>query len=140
MRGWAAPVAARSASSPRQAAGFASAPRRRTGRSRHPNPPRRRARARSGPPRCVRPAHRKERAMRLSDVLAGRLRAVRLDLYGEHGGPLLAETLGIPTCNWVRYESGAPMPGQVLLRFIAVAGVEPQWLLTGEGRRYRDGS
>jgi hypothetical protein len=61
-------------------------------------------------------------------------------MYGEHGGPLLAEDLGIPTRTWARYESGAPIPGLVLLRFIEVAGVEPQWLLTGEGRRYRVGS
>jgi hypothetical protein len=78
--------------------------------------------------------------MKLSDVLAHRLRAVRLDRYGEHGGPLLAEALGIPVRTWVRYESGAPIPGLVLLRFIAVASVEPRWLLTGKGRRYRDGS
>jgi hypothetical protein len=78
--------------------------------------------------------------MEFSDVLAGRLRAVRLDRYGEHGGPLLAEALGIPTRIWARYESGATIPGLVLLRFIEVVGVEPQWLLTGEGRRYRDGS
>jgi hypothetical protein len=75
--------------------------------------------------------------MRLSDVLARRLCVVRLDMYGEHGGPLLAEALSIPTRTWVRYESGAPIPGLVLLRFIEVVGVEPHWLLTGEGRRYR---
>jgi hypothetical protein len=39
----------------------------------------------------------KESAMNLRDVLPRRLRAVRLDLYGEHGGPLLAEDLRIPT-------------------------------------------
>jgi hypothetical protein len=78
--------------------------------------------------------------MELKEVLAGRLRAVRLDQYGEHGGPLLAERLGIPTRTWVRYESGAPLPGLVLLRFSEVAGVEPRWLLTGEGPRYRVGS
>ena len=75
--------------------------------------------------------------MKPSDVLAGRLRAVRLERYGEHGGPLLAEDLGIPARTWIRYESGVPLPGWVLLRFIAVASVEPQWLLSGEGRRYR---
>ena len=72
-----------------------------------------------------------------SDVLARRLRAVRRDLYGEHGGPLLAEALEIPVRTWVRYESGAPIPSLVLLRLIEVAGVEPRWLLTGEGQRYR---
>jgi hypothetical protein len=75
--------------------------------------------------------------MELSDVLARRLRAVRLDRYGEHGGPLLAEELRVPTRTWVRYESGVRVPGLVLLRFIEVTGVEPHWLLTGEGRRYR---
>jgi hypothetical protein len=78
--------------------------------------------------------------MSVSELLAGRLRAVRLDRYGEHGGPLLAEALQIPNRTWVRYELGAPIPGLVLLRFIEVVGVEPQWLLTGEGRTYRDRS
>jgi hypothetical protein len=75
--------------------------------------------------------------MSLSDVLAGRLRVVRLDMYGEHGGPLLADALEIPTSTWLRYESGAPIPGLLLLRFIEVVGVEAHWLLTGEGAKYR---
>jgi hypothetical protein len=78
--------------------------------------------------------------MSFSDVLAHRLRAVRLDRYGDHGGPLLAEELGIPARSWVRYESGVRIPGLVLLRFIEVTDVEPHWLLTGEGRKYRDRS
>jgi hypothetical protein len=86
---------------------------------------------------CVHPVHRKENVMKLNDVLPRRLRAVRLDLYGEHGGPLLAESLGIPTRTWVHYESGVSISGPVLLRLIEVTGVEPRWLLTGEGRRYR---
>jgi hypothetical protein len=75
--------------------------------------------------------------MRLNDVLAGRLRSIRLERYGEHGAPLLAEALGIPVRAWVRYESGEPTPGLILLRFIEVVGVETHWLLTGEGRKYR---
>jgi hypothetical protein len=75
--------------------------------------------------------------MGFSRVLAGRLREVRLDLYGEHGGPLLAEALQIPTSTWLRYESGTPIPGLVLLRFMEVVGVEGHWLLTGEGPKYR---
>jgi hypothetical protein len=78
--------------------------------------------------------------MDVNDDLARRLHAVRLDRYGAHGGPLLAEDLGIPTRTWLRYESGVRMPGLVLLRFIEVTDVEPHWLLTGEGRRYRDRS
>jgi hypothetical protein len=72
-----------------------------------------------------------------NDVLAARLRELRLKLYGEHGGPLLAETLDLPARTWAHYESGITIPGSVLLRFLAVSGVEPHWLLTGEGRKYR---
>jgi hypothetical protein len=78
--------------------------------------------------------------MKQPDDLARRLHEVRLDRYGAHGGPLLAEDLGIPTRTWLRYESGGPMPGLVLRRFIEVTDVEPHWLLTGEGPRYRDRS
>jgi hypothetical protein len=35
--------------------------------------------------------------MTRSDVLAGRLREVRHELYGEHGGPVLAQALEVPT-------------------------------------------
>jgi hypothetical protein len=75
--------------------------------------------------------------MKLTDIVARRLRTVRLEIYGEHGLPLLAEALDIPARNWARYESGESMPGVVLLRFIDIARVEPQWLLSGQGQRYR---
>jgi hypothetical protein len=78
--------------------------------------------------------------MKLNDSLACRLREVRLEMYGEHGGPLLAEKLGVANRNWIRYESGAAVPNPALLRFIEVAAVEPLWLLTGEGERYRASS
>ena len=67
--------------------------------------------------------------------LACRLREVRLELYGEHGGPLLAEVLELPARTWAHYESGVTIPGLVLLRFIEATGVAPHWLLTGEGER-----
>jgi hypothetical protein len=77
--------------------------------------------------------------MTANDVLAGRLRELRLELYGVHGGPVLAEALGLPARTWAHYESGVTIPGSVLLRFLAVSGVEPDWLLTGAGRKYRAG-
>jgi len=52
----------------------------------------------------------------------------------------LAEALGLPARTWAHYESGVTIPGLTLLRFIDAVGVEPRWLLTGEGRRYRVGS
>jgi hypothetical protein len=81
-----------------------------------------------------------ESAMNKKKDLGSRLREVRLDRYGEHGGPLLAEELRISSRTWFNYESGATIPGLVLLRFIEVTGVEPRWLLTGEGPRYRAGA
>ena len=73
--------------------------------------------------------------MKMCDVLARRLREIRLAMYGENGGPLLAEPLEIPAQTWANYESGVNISGYVLLRFIAVTGVEPHWLLTGESQR-----
>jgi hypothetical protein len=87
-------------------------------------------------PECADRANRKNFSMNMSDVLAHRLREVRLAMYGEHGGPLLAEALAIPARTWTNYESSVSIPGLVLLRFIAITGVEPHWLLTGEGQRF----
>jgi hypothetical protein len=77
--------------------------------------------------------------MTKSHALASRLREVRLELYGEHGAPLLAKALEIPVRTWANYESGITIPGSVLLRFVAATGVESTWLLSGEGRKYRAG-
>lgn len=71
-------------------------------------------------------------------ALADRVRMVRCDLFGTHGGPLLAEALKLPFRTWVNYEAGCTMPAQVILRFIEVTRAHPHWLLTGEGSRYLD--
>lgn len=68
--------------------------------------------------------------------LARRVRQLREDLYGKHGGPLLAETLGIPFRTWHNYETGCTMPAQMLLRFIEITGANPHWLLTGKGEKF----
>lgn len=73
---------------------------------------------------------------RQRDGLCRRLRQVRLELYGENGGPMLAEALGLPFRTWVNYESGITVPGLVMLRFIALTGACPHWLLTGELPQY----
>jgi hypothetical protein len=75
--------------------------------------------------------------MNWSAVLAGRLRDVRIEIFGNRGGPAMAEALGLPARTWERYESGVSIPGLVLLRFIEVTGAEPHWLLTGQRRRNR---
>ena len=71
-----------------------------------------------------------------SAELARRLLEVREELYGEHGGPLLAERLRIPFRTLFNYESGVTVPAVMLLRFIRITGVCPEWLTSGEGPRY----
>ena len=72
----------------------------------------------------------------LSRDLARRLRKVREDLYGEYGAQFLADDLGVPLKTWLRYEQGAGVPGLIVLKLIELTGVNPRWLLTGNGRRY----
>ena len=72
----------------------------------------------------------------LKSALADRVCEVRHDLFGVHGGPLLAEELGIPFRTWVNYENGCTIPAQVILRFIEVTRAHPHWLYKGEGEKY----
>ena len=69
--------------------------------------------------------------------LALRVREIREELYGEHGGPILADSLRIPFRTWHDYETGGMIPAQTILRFIEVTEVNPHWLLTGLGNKFR---
>jgi hypothetical protein len=71
--------------------------------------------------------------------LARRVRQVREERFGEHGGPLLAGALGLPARTWANSEQGVTIPAEAILRFIAVTGVSPQWLLDGSGERSGEG-
>lgn len=77
--------------------------------------------------------------LKLKSVISHRLREVRQELFGEHGGPELARRLNLPARTWYNYETGVTVPAEVLLSFIDQTGVNPIWLLTGEGPRYRGG-
>jgi hypothetical protein len=70
--------------------------------------------------------------------LASRIRDVRIALYGENGGPMLAQALGIPFRTLHNYEAGCTIPAHAILRFIRLTGVDPHWLLTGDGARFLD--
>ncbi len=72
------------------------------------------------------------------EVLAGRVRQIRLELFGENGGPLLSEALGLSYRTWMNYEGGVIIPALVILRFIEVCGANPRWLLRGEGQPFLD--
>jgi SOS-response transcriptional repressor LexA len=69
--------------------------------------------------------------------LSRRLREIREELFGVHGGPELARRLNLPARTWYNYETGVSVPYDVLLSFIELAGVNPMYLLSGEGERYR---
>jgi hypothetical protein len=71
--------------------------------------------------------------------LSRRLREIRQELFGEHGGPELARRLGLPARTWYNYETGVTVPAEVLLAFIDQTGASPVWLLTGNGPKYRRG-
>ena len=74
---------------------------------------------------------------RAKQELGERLRQVRMELFGEHGGPELARLLGIPPRTWSHSESGVTIPGEVLLDLLDLTCVEPRWLLRGEGAMFR---
>lgn len=59
-----------------------------------------------------------------------------MELYGEDGGPMLAEALDLPPRTWANYEMGVTVPAPVVLRLIELTGACPHWLLTGEPPRY----
>ena len=74
---------------------------------------------------------------RLKNVLSDRLKDIRMELFGEHGGPDLARRLGIPARTWYNYEMGVTVPAEVVLHFIDVTKVDPAWLISGRGDKYR---
>jgi hypothetical protein len=72
-----------------------------------------------------------------SDQLASRVREIRLEKFGEDGVAKLSQALNIPARTWENFESGVMIPAWTLLHFMEVTGVDPHWLFSGEGERYR---
>src|SRR3954454_24000307 len=69
--------------------------------------------------------------------LAERLSGLRAELFGERGGPELARRIGIPVRTWYNYEAGVTVPAEVVLRGIQLTSLEPTWLLSGKGPKFR---
>lgn len=69
-----------------------------------------------------------------------RLREIRLERFGERGGPELARQLGLPVRTWYNYEAGVTVPAEVVLKLIELTSVEASWLLNGVEPKFRDGS
>jgi hypothetical protein len=73
-------------------------------------------------------------------ILADRLQALRLELFGEHGGPEMARRLGLPARTWYDCETGESIPGAILVLLVERTEVCPGWLLTGRGPTLRSPS
>ena len=76
-------------------------------------------------------------AVRVRSALAGRIVALRAELFGERGGAAMARQLGLPLRTWYNYEAGTAIPAEVVLRIIELTAAEPGWLLHGTGPKYR---
>jgi hypothetical protein len=74
--------------------------------------------------------------LRTKQLLAERITALRIEMFGSRGGPELARRLGIPTRTWYNYEGGITVPGEILLKIVEVTSVEPMWLLHGRGPKF----
>ncbi len=70
------------------------------------------------------------------DQLPRRIRQVRLEMFGENGLATLCRALDIPGRTWENFENGVAIPAWTILQFIDITGVEPHWLLTGNGEQY----
>jgi len=78
-------------------------------------------------------------SVRAKQALAERLGALRLELFGDRGGPEMARRLAIPVRTWYNYEGGVTVPAEVVLKIIELTSVEPSWLLHGKGPKFRHG-
>ena len=76
-------------------------------------------------------------SVRAKLALAERLGALRLELFGDRGGPEMARRLAIPVRTWYNYEGGVTVPAEVVLKIIELTSVEPAWLLHGKGPKFR---
>ena len=68
-------------------------------------------------------------------AIAARVQEIRMKLFGANGIDALATEVGVPADTSRNYERGVTMPAHVLLKFLAVTGANPDWLLTGKGER-----
>jgi hypothetical protein len=69
-------------------------------------------------------------------TLSDRIRAIRIDRFGDDGASVLASLMGITEGKLTRMEINGPIPGHLILAFIVVTDASPGWLLTGAGEWY----
>jgi hypothetical protein len=69
-------------------------------------------------------------------TLSERIRAIRIDRFGDDGASVLANLMGIPESKLTSMETHGPIPGHLIVAFIVVTDASPGWLLSGEGEWY----
>lgn len=74
---------------------------------------------------------------RIKQALAHRLRSLREELFGEHGGPQMAKLLDLPARTWYGCETGEDIPGEILVLVAERTRARYEWLLTGHGPSLR---
>jgi hypothetical protein len=60
-----------------------------------------------------------------NDLLAYRVREIRLDRFGNDGIATLSQAMNIPTRTWEHFENGVTIPAWIVLQFNEVSGVQP---------------
>jgi hypothetical protein len=73
---------------------------------------------------------------RRGDTIATRVREIRMEFFAEEGQDGLASMLGLPCRTWNNYEHGVSIPGEILLQFLEMTGINPVWLLHGIGEKF----
>ena len=72
-----------------------------------------------------------------SDLLGSRVREIRLEKFGANGVANVSQAMNVAPRTWDHFENGVMIPACIILQFIELTGVEPRWLLTGDGDRFR---
>jgi hypothetical protein len=69
--------------------------------------------------------------------IARRLKEIRQQLHGDHGGAEFARRLGLPAGTWYGYEKGTTLPAEVLFDFIDLTSANPMYVLDGKEPIYK---
>ncbi len=67
--------------------------------------------------------------------ICDRIRSARETVFGPRGRAAFARALGLSPSTYIYYEKGRVPPAEVLARAAELAGVQLQWLITGQGER-----
>jgi hypothetical protein len=90
------------------------------------------------------PRQKNETLIRSRQEMGLRLRWLRETVCGKRGcgiafEPLLS-AINVPRRSWGFYESGTALTPEIMLRLIIELHVSPEWLRSGDGTMFVDGT